>query len=76
VEVLFVSLDNEKNEYTQFVKELLFPSSCDFKKWETKAAQDYYVFSTPTLFLLDKERKIILRPNSIEHVDAWVKYIN
>lgn len=73
VETVFISLDNEDVEFSNFVKTFPFLSSCDFKGWENKAVQDYYVFAAPTLFLLDKEREIILRPSSIEQVDAWVK---
>lgn len=64
LETVFVSLDNDDSEFSNFAKDFPFLSVCDFKSWETQAAKDYYVFSTPTLFLLDKERKIILRPNS------------
>jgi thiol-disulfide isomerase/thioredoxin len=76
VETVFISLDKDSLEFTDFVKGFPFLSVCDFKHWETQAAKDYYVFSTPTLFLLDKNRKIILRPSSIEQIDAWVNYIS
>lgn len=74
LETVFVSLDNADDEFIAFVKDFPFLSSCDFKGWANKAVKDYYVFAVPTLFLLDKEREIILRPRSIEQVDAWVKY--
>jgi peroxiredoxin len=74
LETVFVSLDKEESEFTKFVKDFPFLSSCDFKSWDSKAVKDYYVFAAPTLYLLDKDRKIVLRPNSVEHVDAWVKY--
>jgi hypothetical protein len=37
--------------------------------------QDYYVFGTPSYYLLDDKRKIILKPNSTAHVDAWVDWV-
>ena len=74
VETVFISLDHDESEYTNFVKDFPFLSSCDFKGWDNKAVKDYYVFAAPTLYLLNKERKIILRPSSIEQVDAWVNY--
>ena len=37
-------------------------------------AEDYYVFATPTMFLLDGDHEIILRPNSVKQVDAWVDW--
>ncbi len=74
VETVFVSLDHDELEFKNFVKDFPFLSSCDFKGWDNQAAQDYYVNAAPTLFLLDSERKIILRPASVEQVDAWVNY--
>lgn len=74
LETVFISLDRDENEFTNFVKNYPFLSVCDLKGWENKAIQDYYVFAAPTLFIVDKNRKIILRPNSIEHVDAWMNY--
>lgn len=74
VEVVFVSLDEEKEAYRNFVKDLPFLSTCDFKKWESPIAKDYYVFGTPTMFLLDDKRKILLRPNSVKQMDAWVDW--
>jgi thiol-disulfide isomerase/thioredoxin len=74
VEVVFISLDTEKEAFTTFVKDFPWLSVCDFKSWKTKAARNYYVFATPTLFLIDKEREILVRPSSAAQVDAWVNY--
>jgi thiol-disulfide isomerase/thioredoxin len=74
VEVVLVSLDNEKEAYRNFVKDLPFISTCDFKKWDSPIVNDYYVFGTPTMFLLDANRKILLRPNSVKQMDAWVNW--
>jgi|TARA_B110000093_G_C12955809_1_gene404888 thiol-disulfide isomerase/thioredoxin len=74
LEVLYVSLDTDKTEYKQKVRDYPFFTYCDFEKWEGKVVQDYYVFGTPTYFILDKKREIILRPNSVKQIDAWVKW--
>ncbi len=74
IEVVFISLDTEKSVFKGFSSIFPFISMCDYKKWNTQAVQDYYVFSTPTMFLLDKNQKIILRPNSVMQIDAWVDY--
>jgi len=74
VEVVFVSLDENYETYNNFAKDLPFISTCDFKKWEGQIVKDYYVFGTPTLFLLDEQRKILLRPNSVKQMDAWVDW--
>ncbi len=74
LEVLFVSLDEKENDFIGFVSELPFVSVCDFQKWKSQIAQDYYVFGTPTMYLLDQNQKIILRPNSIKQMEAWVDW--
>ncbi|MFK5857051.1 MAG: thioredoxin-like domain-containing protein [Bacteroidota bacterium] len=74
LEVIFISLDTDEKSFNEFTEKLPWLSYCDFKGWESKPAKDYYIFSTPTMFILDKEKNILIRPNSVEHVDAWVKY--
>ena len=72
--MVFVSLDTDKTLFKGFSGIFPFVSMCDYKKWENKAVKDYYVFATPTMFLLDKNQKILLRPNSVKQIDAWVDY--
>tara|TARA_B110000285_G_scaffold34707_1_gene36990 strand:+ start:107 stop:1516 length:1410 start_codon:yes stop_codon:yes gene_type:complete len=74
VEVVFISLDEDKSVYKDFVKNFPFISTCDYQKWDSKIVKDYYVFGTPTMYLLDKKREIILRPNSVNQMDAWVDW--
>ncbi len=73
-EVVFVALDDDKKAFTDFAATLPFPVVCDFKKWQSPVADAYYVFGTPTMFLLDKKREILLRPTSVKQVDAWVDW--
>ncbi len=74
VEVVFVSLDDKKIEFENFAKDFPFISVCDFKKWDSPIANDYYVFGTPTIYLLDQRREILLRPISVQQMDAWVDW--
>jgi thiol-disulfide isomerase/thioredoxin len=74
VEVVLVSLDETAEEFAKFAAPFPFLSTTDFKKWESKMVQDYYIFGTPSMFLLDNERKIVLRPGSVQQVDAWVDW--
>lgn len=74
VEVVFVALEDDKKAFTDYAKKFAFHSYSDLKKWESKIAKDYYVFSTPTIFLLDNKREIILRPTSVNQMDAWVDW--
>jgi peroxiredoxin len=73
VEVIFVSLDTDKKEFEKFIAPFPFYSACDYKKWDTQTAKDYYVSSSPTLFLLDSNNKIILRPPTVASLDSWLE---
>jgi peroxiredoxin len=72
LEVIFVSLDTDKKEFENFTAPFPFYSACDYKKWDTQAAKDYYVSSSPTIFLLDSINKIILRPPTVVSLDSWL----
>jgi thiol-disulfide isomerase/thioredoxin len=74
VEVVFVSLDEDGNDFQNFISSFPFVSTCDFKKWKSPIVESYYVFGTPTMFLLDNKREILLRPNSVKQMDAWVDW--
>lgn len=74
VEVVFVSLDEQKEAYHNFAIDFPFISTCDFKKWDSPIVNDYFVFGTPTMYLLDNKREILLRPNSVKQMDAWVDW--
>ncbi len=74
VEVVFVSLDENKAAFKNFAGDFPFISTCDYKKWESPKVKAYHVFATPTLYLLNSKREIILRPNSAKHMDSWVDW--
>ena len=75
VEVVFVSLDETKEAFEQFTQAFPFISYCDYGKWTSPAVMNYYVFGTPTMFLLDEHREIVLRPTSVSQMDAWVDWV-
>ncbi len=74
LEVVYVSLETDQKIFLEYTKSYPFISYCDFKKWDGQVVQDYYVFATPTMFLLDDKQKIILRPHSVAQMDAWVDW--
>lgn len=75
LEVVFVSLDEDEHTFENFASEFPFISICDYKKWESPVAKAYHIFATPTMFLLDHNRQILLRPNSASHMDAWMDWL-
>jgi thiol-disulfide isomerase/thioredoxin len=74
VEVVYVSLDTEPASFEQAVKSYPFFAYCDYEKWESNVVKDYYVFGTPTFYLLNEKREILLRPNSVSQMDTWVDW--
>ena len=72
--VVITLLDEDKIAYKDFVKNFPFISTCDYQKWDSKIVKDYYVFGTPTMYLLDNNREILLRPNSVNQMDSWVDW--
>ena len=74
VEVVLIALEDENSEFISFSKSFPFPSYSDGKKWGSKIVNDYYVFSTPTMFLLNDKLEIILRPASVRQLAAWIDW--
>lgn len=74
VEVVYISIDTDKEAYKTAYKNAPWQSYCDYKGWDTQAAKDYFVNATPTYILLDKDLKILVHPSSIEQVNSWVNY--
>ena len=61
IEVLAVSIDTSKTDWLNFIKtnQLEWLNVSDLKGWEGKAVLDYNIYATPTLFLLDREKKLV-----------------
>jgi peroxiredoxin len=75
VEVLAVSIDTSKTEWTKFLKEekLDWVNVSELKGFNSKAADEYNIFATPTMFLLDKEKKIVAKPISYRELEQSLR---
>jgi len=74
VEVVYVSLDEDWQSFKSFAGAFPFISISDYQKWDSPIVQAYHIFATPTMYLLDSEQEILLRPNSFRQMDAWVNW--
>lgn len=74
VEVVLVSLDETPENFEQFAGDLPFIRTTDFQKWNSTMVKNYHVHSIPAMILLDKRREILVHPNSVHHMDAWVDW--
>ncbi len=74
VEVIYGSLDEDRQSFQYHAENFPFISICAYQKWDSPIVKDYHVFATPTIYLLDNNREILLRPNSVRQMDAWVDW--
>ena len=72
--VTFALAENQK-EVEAAVKKMRLPGYhfYDDSRWEGKAFLDYHVFSTPTVFLLDKEKNIVCKPYDWSELKLYIK---
>jgi thiol-disulfide isomerase/thioredoxin len=65
ITVVAVSLDNKMEEWQEFINKGNYSSwlnTSELKGWNGEVPKKYNVYATPTMFLLDKEKKIIGKP--------------
>ncbi len=66
-EVLAISIDTEKDKWIEFVEKnsLSFINVCDTKGWFSKPVLDYLIYATPTIFVVDHNKKVVGSPSDI-----------
>ena len=64
MEVLTVSIDTNKEEWKKVLDDGNYSwiNTSDLKGWDSQPAIDYNIYATPTMFLLDKDKKIVAKP--------------
>ncbi|MDP2365424.1 MAG: TlpA disulfide reductase family protein, partial [Ignavibacteria bacterium] len=69
-EVLAISIDSSRTDWLNFVKtnNLNWINVSDLKGWAGQAVLDYYIYATPTMFLVDKNLKLIGIPKTLEEL--------
>lgn len=75
LEIFSISVDTSRTDYQNYINQHLFKwiNVCDFKGWESKPAIDYGIYVTPNMFLLDKKKIIIGRPDTIEDLEKLIQ---
>jgi len=63
-EIFAVSVDTSRNSWIDFIRKerLNWLNGSDLKGFASKSADDYNIYATPTLFLLDQKKTIISKP--------------
>jgi peroxiredoxin len=75
LKILAISIDTNKTDWLSFIRKNDFKwiNVSDLKGWNGKAALDYYLYATPTMFLINNKKEIIAKPLNIEDIK---KYFN
>jgi peroxiredoxin len=73
-EVFSIALDTNRKDWTDFItnNKLSFINVSDLKGWDGKAATDYFIYATPTMFMIDQQLRIISKPVSLEEVNSTI----
>ena len=71
--VIAVSIDTSKTDWLSFVRtyNLNWINVSDLKGWDGQTVLDYYIYATPTMFLVDKQLGLIAQPSSFEELTKW-----
>ncbi len=74
-EILAISLDEDESVWKKTIieGEYNWLNYSEQKGWDSKVAQDYYLYATPTMLLLDKKKKIIAKPLTVEQLKAELR---
>jgi len=64
MQVLTISLDTEKEEWIAALNNSNYPwlNTSELKGWDSQVAIDYNIYATPTMIVLDKQKKIVAKP--------------
>lgn len=73
--IISISLDNDEKSWKDFLNKGKYNwvNSCDLKSWASPVVELYNIFATPTMFILDKDRKIIGKPITFEELETFFK---
>ena len=68
--VMAISLDSNRNDWINFIQtnRLNWTNLNDPRGWAGSAASDYLVYATPTMILIDKGKKILAKPLTIDEL--------
>ena len=74
-EIVGISLDTSKADHSRFIAEnkIEWFNYSDYLGWESDVLPVYHVTSTPSMFLLDRNKKIVSKPRSVSILNNYFK---
>ena len=75
LEVVAISLDTTASAWRNVIEKNKYNwlNICELKGWDGKIPLDYNIYATPTMFLIDRSRKILAKPLNFEAFLSSVK---
>jgi len=72
-EIIGVSIDSNEQTWRNALTErgFLFPNVCGMNQYRSPVAEDYRITKTPTYFLIDDKKEIVLKPKSIKEAQTF-----
>ena len=74
LEILAISIDKERTAWQGAISEKQYTwiNYSELTGWEGKAAKEYGVWSTPRMYLLDREKNIVAKPASVSELERVI----
>ena len=74
MKVVAVSIDTNRADWLGFAQRnnTNMINVSDLKGWYGKAAQDFYLYATPTMVLINGMREISPKPTNVNEVSRWM----
>ena len=73
IEFILISLDSNQDNFKNFVKTTNAKFSyCDYMSWDSKIAKAFFIYATPTIYVINNNNQIILKPISVEQLNVWI----
>jgi thiol-disulfide isomerase/thioredoxin len=78
VEVFAVSIDTIKSDWVNYIRTVQPPwiDGHEPMGWEGQSAEDYNIYATPTMFLLDSDLTIVARPFNVRELRRTVRKLS
>lgn len=67
-EIISVSLDFDKASFDEATKDFEWINYTELMRWDTTGVKEFGITSTPTLFLLDKDNKLVKKATHISEL--------
>lgn len=73
-EIIAISIDHNKTDWLNAIEQGNYGwiNHTDLKGWESPAAKAFNVHATPMMFLLDKDKKIVAKPETVQQLQVLI----